>query len=196
MIGNDGIKLIIITKVVDSHHCLKECFKIPSNHDLFFNYYFKRKNKGGFMSTKALTKTGEMFPSFFDDFFKPWNEWGGISGLRGRPLTMPAVNITENKDDYKISLAAPGLKKSDFNIDVDNNMLTISSEKEESKEEKDDQQTRREYNYSSFSRSFTLPDEVIKDKIEAVYTDGVLQLTLPKKEEAKKAMLSKHINVK
>jgi HSP20 family protein len=95
-----------------------------------------------------------------------------------------------------VSLAVPGMKKDDFNIDVEGNMLTISSEKEESKEEKEDKYTRKEYNYSSFSRSFTLPDEVNKEKIEAKYEDGVLKLMLPKKEEAKKLAAGKHIAVK
>jgi HSP20 family protein len=71
-----------------------------------------------------------------------------------------------------VSLAAPGMKKEDFKIDVDGNMLTISSEKEETKEEKEKKFTRKEYNYSSFSRSFTLPDEVNKEKIDAKYEDG------------------------
>jgi len=149
------------------------------------------------MSTNALTKRTESFPTLFDEFFKPWDPWfnnGG--GLWSKPLTMPSVNITENKDDYKIAVAAPGLKKSDFNIDIEGNMLSVSCEKEEKKDEKDARHTRREYNYSSFSRSFTLPDEVMKEKIEAVYEDGVLNLTLPKKEEAKKMALSKHIAVK
>jgi HSP20 family protein len=109
---------------------------------------------------------------------------------------MPAVNITENKDDFKVSLAAPGMKKSDFNIDVQGNILTISAEMEEKKEEKEENYTRKEYNFSSFSRSFTLPDEVNKEKIEATYVDGVLNLSLPKKEEAKKAAISKHVAVK
>lgn len=140
----------------------------------------------------ALTKRNELFPSVFDDFFKPWSGWFGNE----RTMTAPAVNITENKDDYRISVAAPGLKKNDFNIDVEGNMLTISCEKEERKEEKDERYSRTEYNYSSFSRSFTLPEEVIKDKIEAVYEDGILRLTLPKTEQSKKAALSKHISVK
>jgi HSP20 family protein len=148
------------------------------------------------MTTKALTKTGEFFPSVFEDFFKPWNEMSGINGLWGKTLTMPAVNIKEDKDAFRICVAAPGLEKKDFNIDVDGNMLTISSEKEEKKEEKDERHTRREYNYSSFSRSFTLPDAVITDKIEAIYESGELKVILPKKEEAKKAMLSKHVPVK
>lgn len=149
------------------------------------------------MSTKALTKSNELFPTvFFDDLLKPWNDWFGNGGSSARALTTPAVNIKEDKDEYKVSVAAPGLKKSDFNIDLEGNMLTVSCEKEENKEEKDARHTRREYNYSSFSRSFTLPEEVAKDKIEAAYEDGVLKLTLPKKEEAKKAVLSKHIAVK
>lgn len=148
------------------------------------------------MSSKELSKANELFPSVFDEFFKPWNEWFGNGGLAARTLTVPAVNIVENKDDYKISVAAPGLKKTDFTIDVDGNMLTISSEKEENKEEKDARHTRKEYSYSSFRRSFTLPGTVKQDNIDAVYEDGVLKVTLPKKEEAKKASLSKHISVR
>jgi HSP20 family protein len=149
------------------------------------------------MSTKALSRTGSYLPSVFDDFFRPWNEWFDTNGggFPGRILNVPAVNITENKDNYMVSLAVPGMKKGDFNIDVEGNILTISSEKEESKEQKEDKYTRKEYNYSSFSRSFTLPDEVNKEKVEAAYEDGVLKLTLPKKEEAKK-MAAKHIAVK
>ena len=148
------------------------------------------------MSSKSLIRKPELFPSEIDDFFKPWTQWFGDSGRWGRELNVPAVNVIENNNEYTITLAAPGFKKSDFNIDVEGNMLTISSEKEESKEEKDDRYSRKEYNYSSFSRSFTLPEEVMKDKIEAVYEDGVLRLTLPKTEQAKKAALSKHISVK
>jgi HSP20 family protein len=144
------------------------------------------------MSSKALTKSRELFPSFFNDFYKPWNEWFEP----GRAMTVPAVNVTENKEAYKVSLAAPGLKKSDFNIDLEGNMLTISCEKEENREEKDEHHTRKEYNYSSFSRSFTLPEEVIREKIEATYEDGVLHVSLPKTEQAKKAITSKHITVK
>ncbi|MGE5106324.1 MAG: Hsp20/alpha crystallin family protein [Sphingobacteriales bacterium] len=135
-------------------------------------------------------------PSVFNDFFKPWNEWFDNGGFLGRTLTIPAVNITENKDDFVVSLAVPGMKKDDFKIDMEGNMLTISCEKEEKKEEKEARYTRKEYNYSSFSRSFTLPEDVNKEKIEAKYEDGVLKLMLPKKEEAKKAAISKHIAVK
>jgi HSP20 family protein len=147
------------------------------------------------VGTQALAKINERMPSVFDDFFKPWNEWFDNGGLWGRTMNIPAVNITEHEKEYKVALAVPGMKKEDFKIDVDGNMLTISSEKEESKEEKDKKFTRKEYNYSSFSRCFTLPEEVNKEKIDAKYEDGVLKISLPRKEEAKKP-LAKHIAVK
>lgn len=147
------------------------------------------------MSNKSLTKVNDRTLSVFDDFFKPWNEWFDNDNLWGRAMKMPAVNITEKKDEYQVSLAAPGLKKEDFNIAVDGNMLTISSEKEENKEEKDKKFTRREYNYSSFSRSFTLPEEVNMEKIEAKYEEGVLKISLPRKEEIKNNT-AKHVAVK
>ena len=151
------------------------------------------------MLTDALVKRSSVLPSVFNDFFKPWNEWLDIDqfneGFMGNLLSMPAVNILENKDDFKISLAVPGMKKSDFDIKVEGNMLTISSERKEEKEEQDARYTRKEFNYSSFSRSFTLPEGVIADKIEARYDDGILKLTLPKTEERKK-ISGKHITVK
>jgi hypothetical protein len=103
---------------------------------LIRNNYPKNK-KEVIMATQALSRLSERIPSVFDDFFKPWNEWfeGGASG---RTMKVPAVNITEQKNEYLVSLAAPGLKKEDFRIAVDGNMLTISSEKEENKEEKDE----------------------------------------------------------
>ena len=148
------------------------------------------------MSTQALTKPNEgRIPSVFNDFFKPWNEWFDDSGFWGRTMNVPAVNITEQKNEYKVELAVPGMKKDDFKIAVDGNMLTISSEKEESSEEKEKRFTRKEYSYSSFSRSFTLPEEINLEKIEAKYEDGVLRLSLPRKEEAKLPS-AKHIAVK
>lgn len=147
------------------------------------------------MGTQALAKMTERMPSVFDDFFKPWNEWFDNGGIWGKMINLPAVNITEHKDQYEVALAVPGMKKEDFKIDVDGNMLTISSEKEETKEEKEKKFTRKEYNYSSFSRTFTLPEEINKEKIEAMYEDGVLKIALPRKEEEKKPS-AKHIAVK
>ena len=137
------------------------------------------------MSNQELAKLSETMPSLFDDFFKPWNEWFE-GGLSMRTVKVPAVNITEQKNEYLVSLAAPGLKKENFKINVDGNMLTISSDKEENKEEKDKKFTRREYSYSSFSRCFTLPEEINQAKIEAKYEDGVLKISLPRKEGVNK----------
>ena len=148
------------------------------------------------MNTRSLSKRIERMPSLFEDFFnKPLLDLfdGGFSS---RLKNVPAVNITERKDDYLVSMAAPGLKKEDFKIDVEGNLITISSETEEQKEEKEERYTRQEYSYSSFERSFTLPDDINKDKIDAHYKDGVLELILPKKEEAKKMASSKQIAVK
>src|SRR5690606_16948968 len=136
------------------------------------------------MATHALSKVKEMLPTAFDDFFKPWNEWFE-GGLLQRPLNVPAVNVTEEDDSYSVTMAAPGMKKGDFNIDVNGNMITISAEAKEEKEESKKKYTRKEYSYSSFSRSFTLPENVKKEKIAARYDNGILTLTLPKKGEAK-----------
>jgi HSP20 family protein len=148
------------------------------------------------MSNQSLVKRAERFPAVFDDLFKPWNEWfENGNNLWNRSLSVPAVNITENKDHYEVSLAVPGMKKDDFKIDVQGDVLTISSEKEENKTEKEKKFTRREYSYSSFSRSFNLPLEVNKEKIEARYENGVLILSLPFKAELRKEA-AKQIAVK
>jgi HSP20 family protein len=139
------------------------------------------------MSAKTLATQRPFLglTSTFNDFFEPWSEWFQ-DGFAGRQLTLPKVNITENTTHYNLELAAPGLHKKDFKIDVNGNILTVSGHKEENKEEEKDQVTRQEYNYSSFSRSFTLPDEVEQDKIDANYDSGILKLVLPKNEKAAK----------
>jgi len=106
---------------------------------------------------------------------------------------VPAVNILDNKDNYMMELAAPGLKKGDFKIKLDNQLLTISSEKKEEKEEQEENYTRKEFVFSSFSRSFTLPKTIVFDKIKADYKDGILIVNLPKKEE--EAKLTREIKV-
>lgn len=147
------------------------------------------------MATRALAKP-TLMPSVFEDFFRPWNQWFDDSGLVSKVYNLPAVNITEANDHYMVSLAAPGLKKEDFKIDMEEDTITISSEKEERKEEKDEKFTRKEYSYSSFSRSFSLPDDVKQEAIEAKYEDGVLNIKIPRKENAKKASITKRIAVK
>lgn len=99
--------------------------------------------------------------------------------------TLPSVNIAENNDGFKIEFAAPGLTKEEFKIGLDNNVLTVGSEKKEEKEESNENFTRREFNYSSFTRSFTLPDSANGEKITAEYQNGILNIEIPKREEAK-----------
>jgi HSP20 family protein len=138
------------------------------------------------MATRDLMKFNDerFFPSLFTDFFKPWNNWFDDENIR--TVTVPSVNVTETDDNFKVSLAAPGLKKEDFIISVDGNIITISAETKSEKEEKDEKFTRKEYNYQSFRRSFTLPEMAEQEKIEAKYEDGELKLLLPKKTAIKK----------
>jgi len=106
---------------------------------------------------------------------------------------VPSVNIIENEKDFVLELAAPGKTKKDFKISLENQLLTISSEAKEEKEEEKKNYTRREFVFSSFSRSFTLPKNILHDQVAADYKDGILRITLPKKEEAK---LSREIAIK
>jgi len=100
--------------------------------------------------------------------------------------SLPAVNVKENDNEYLIEVAAPGMRKEDFKIDYDNGRLTISSELKEEKKQDDDRYTRREFSYQSFQRSFTVPENLVDgEKIHAKYNDGILHLTLPKREEVK-----------
>lgn len=102
--------------------------------------------------------------------------------------TLPAVNISEDKESYKVDVVSPGFKKEDFKIKVDDDILTISAEtKSESSEGGTREYTRREYTYSSFTRSFRLPDNARDDSISARYADGILEITIPKSQQQEKA---------
>jgi HSP20 family protein len=107
---------------------------------------------------------------------------------------VPAVNISETENEFNIELAAPGLKKEDFKINLDKNVLSVSADKKTENVEEGKKFSKREYSYNSFTRSFTLPDVADHGKIEAEYTDGVLKLAVAKKEEAK--VQSREIAVK
>ncbi|MCX6230951.1 MAG: Hsp20/alpha crystallin family protein [Bacteroidetes bacterium] len=99
--------------------------------------------------------------------------------------SVPAVNVVETKDSYKINVAAPGYEKDAIKVDVQNNLLIISAEKKESKEENDERTIRREFGFNSFKRSFTLPELVDYDNISATHKNGILNIEIPKREEAK-----------
>ena len=136
----------------------------------------------------SLIKRNEAnwLPSVFDDMFK--TDWlGGTTNVNSIGTSIPAVNIQETDDHFKVEVAAPGKTKEDFNIELDNDVLTISSEekKESETSEKNGRYTRKEFSYSTFKRAFGLPDSVNSEKISASYKDGVLAIELPKREEAK-----------
>ena len=122
---------------------------------------------------------GFAFPALLDEFLKP-----DFAGMQQLGMKIPAVNIKETDTSFSIELAAPGKNKEDFNIEIDHNVLTISSENKSEKEEIDGKYTRREFSYSSFRRAFTLPDTVNTENINAAYENGVLRIALPKREEA------------
>lgn len=122
-------------------------------------------------------------PSLLDDFLnRNWAD-STLATAKGW-ATLPAVNVCENNDEYIIDVAAPGMKREEFRVEIANNVLTISSQREEKEDNMNF--TRREFNYQSFQRTFTLPENKVEgEKISAKYTDGILRITVPKKDEAK-----------
>ncbi|MBT8219248.1 MAG: Hsp20/alpha crystallin family protein [Bacteroidia bacterium] len=116
--------------------------------------------------------------AWMDDWFD--RDFNTVFAPRNNSVGMPKVNIEELDDEFKLELAAPGLKKSDFNIELENGILTISCEVSEESETKEENYTRQEFNYHSFRRSFSLPDSIDPEKIKAEYKDGILELHLPK----------------
>lgn len=128
----------------------------------------------------ARKNQNSFFPSVMDELFKDW--------ANHNPQTyrsIAPVNIRETENAYAVELMAPGFKKEDFNIELDNDLLTISLEvKKENTEQEEGKYTRKEFSYSSFRRSFTLPETINAEEINATYQDGILKITLPKREEA------------
>jgi HSP20 family protein len=136
-----------------------------------------------------MTKWNNSRPmtNLFDDFFSR-DLWSyGLANNSTTNTTIPAVNIKETAENFEVSMAAPGMRKEDFRVELEGNQLTISSEFENQHEQKEGERyTRREFSYQSFQRSFTLPRNVVDvEHIEATYNDGVLRLLIPKREEAK-----------
>jgi len=125
-------------------------------------------------------------PSFIDNLFsRDWMDWSNLN-FSSTNTILPAVNIRESDNEYELEVAAPGMKKDSFRINLDKDQLTISSEWEEEKKKDEEDYTRREFSYQSFQRSFTIPENVVDgEKINAKYKDGILSIKLPKREEAK-----------
>jgi len=146
------------------------------------------------MSNLVTTRKGSMANTNSNGYTTPsWSSWIDEVFNRDLPsvftsnfntgITLPKVNIRETKDAYFVDVAVPGLKKSDFHIYLDNQVLSISKEMDESNEQQEDNFTRREFGYSSFKRSFSLPETIKEGEIKAEYTNGVLSIHLPKKDE-------------
>ena len=131
----------------------------------------------------AFPTISRLFDDFFGNELMDWNN----RNFSRTGTSLPAVNVRENDDNYTVEVAAPGMKREDFNVQVHQNVLTISSEKREERNQNGEngRYSRREFSYQSFSRSFSLPDTVDAEHIEGRYEDGVLHLVIPKKEEAK-----------
>jgi HSP20 family protein len=124
------------------------------------------------------------FPSIFDELFQ--TDWfGGTVNPVGVKTTIPAVNIKETDDDFSLEVAAPGKTKEDFQLSLDHDVLTISTEAKEEKTETKENYTHRDFSFAAFKRSFKLPQTVNKEEINATYTNGILHVTLPKREEDK-----------
>ena len=141
------------------------------------------------MENKAVDRPRSSTPSLFenkwmDKFFNsPLDEFFNM----GKVINVPAVNVSETENEYKLIIASPGLEKTDFKVEVRDDILTISAEKtREEKDEKNGRYNRREYNYSSWSRSFTLPDNTEGGKIDARYENGELKISIPKTGEKEK----------
>lgn len=131
-------------------------------------------------------RTENYFPTIFDRFFNndlmDWN----LSNYSNTNTSLPSVNVKETNNEFMIEVAAPGLTKKDFNISFHNNVLTVSSEKKNEIENKEENYTRREFSYQSFQRSFTVAENAIdSEKITAKYDNGILVISLPKREEIK-----------
>lgn len=141
--------------------------------------------------TLVRKNQNERMPVFFDSFLlKNLGGWPEVNNGSRPVFTRPAVNIKEQENGFEVELAAPGLRKEDFSVVIDKNVLTISSvqnglqEQEERKEK--EKYSVREFSVSSFERSFSLPENTIdEEKVEASYQDGILRLQLPRKEEKK-----------
>jgi len=136
----------------------------------------------------TLMKRNELFPTwsgFFNDFFdKDLLDWSD-KHFSNTNTTLPAVNIKESENGFDVEMAVPGMKKEDFKINLDNNILCISSEKQVENQTNEGKYSKKEFSYQSFSRSFALPVSADERNIKAKYENGILMIEIPKREEAK-----------
>lgn len=133
-----------------------------------------------------IRTSNRLYPSVFNQLFnRELVDWSN-TGFSAEDSTLPAVNILEDENRILIEVAAPGMKKEDFKIDLNQNRLTVAAEVTTENNETGERYSRKEFNYRSFRRLFNIPVETINgDQIEATYKDGILLVTLPKREEVK-----------
>lgn len=131
-----------------------------------------------YKTMNTIVKKQFSSPAYLNNLFNEFN----VPAYTGN---VPAINVIENKEGFRIEVAAPGLEKSDFKLNLENNQLTISAQKQDSKEEETSKYSRREFKYNSFQRTFTIPNTVNGAQIAASYDAGILNVSLPKREEAK-----------
>jgi HSP20 family protein len=166
---------------------------LPVNWPLVFGLIIlQQTSKPKKLNTMTLVKFNQRpfertFNTLFEDLFQQYpaasqKEWGNVP-----------VNIKETKDSYQLEVVAPGMEKADFKINVENNLLTISAEKKTENKVENEKHIRKEYSHKAFSRTFTLDDAINTADISAKYDNGILHLTLPKKEEVK--VVPKEISV-
>ena len=144
----------------------------------------------------TLVKVNNPLSKTFDGMMKElFNEFPAAvnKAVREDVLHFPPVNIVDKKDSYQLEVAAPGFEKADFNVKLEGNILTISTEKKETVSESTDKMIRQEFSYRSFKRSFTIDDKIDGENISAKYENGILKLVLPKKEDLKSE--AKDINI-
>lgn len=140
-------------------------------------------------SKRMYNNDQNWLPTFFNDFFD--NDW-----MMKTNATAPAINVVENDKDYKVEVAAPGMRKEDFNIHLgDDNELVITMERKNENKEEHKKYLRREFAYSKFQQSFVLPDDVEKEKINASVNDGILTIDLPKRTPEEKAKINRIIEI-
>jgi HSP20 family protein len=150
-----------------------------------YNHCFTPEGENTFVSTKSnfmsLVKTNRFsLPSVFSDFFDADRFFGQNTLLSEKELQLPAVNVTETDKAFKLELAVPGYKKEEIKVHVEQDVLTISAEKQEEKKESHEKYTRREFSYGSFARTFQLPKGTQHDGISARYENGLMTLSIPK----------------
>ncbi|MFN0275584.1 MAG: Hsp20/alpha crystallin family protein [Chitinophagales bacterium] len=134
------------------------------------------------MTMLTINKKPQGVPALFNVFDELFNSNWPEKFFDVKGTFIPSVNVSESEKEFKLEFAVPGFSKQDFHVDVEKDYITVSAKREENKETKEGKFTRKEFSYGSFQRTFTLPENIDSEKIDAVYENGILNIVLPKKE--------------